>query len=144
MYKLLTDPVDVAMLGSWEKHLWHYDKVIGYSFTGTLFLYSTETDEYLVFYPSKDGSNCKGYGVFESVSEFENTILKDENFIQYALFPIDEQFIETLVEKLGVLGAEEIYFPVLEPTLGGSLELDNFDKGNVWIRTEILGLNRGL
>lgn len=68
MYTLLESPEDTSILGCWEKHLWHYDKVIGYSFTGTLFLYSTDTNEYLVFYPSKDGNNAKHYGKFDSVS----------------------------------------------------------------------------
>ncbi len=144
MYRLLEKPEDSSILGNWEKYLWHYDKVIGYTFTGTIFLYSSETNEYLVFYPSKPGSNCKGYGKFDSISEFENEILKDDLFIEYALYPVDSEFIAEARAQLGDLEKDQIYYATLDPALGGSIDINNFSKGNIWVRTDVLGQNRGV
>ncbi|WP_299769927.1 hypothetical protein [uncultured Pseudoteredinibacter sp.] len=144
IYRLLDEPLDIDILGCWEKHMWHYTKVIGYSATGTIFLMSPETDEFMVFYPSMPGNNCKGYGEFGNIKDFEEVILKDEVFHEYCLYPISPEDIPILIQNLGELEDEQIFYPKLDPALGGSLELDEFDKGNVWVRTEILGQNRGI
>ena len=124
--------------------MWHYTMIIGYSATGTIFLQAPETNEYLVFYPSMPGSNCKKYGEFDSILGFENEILKEETFPQYCLYPISPQDLSVLEDRLGKLENDQIYFPKLDPALGGGLELEGFDKGDIWVRTEILGMNRGI
>lgn len=144
IYKLLDQPIERDILGCWEKHLWHYTKVLGYTATGTIFLMSPETSEFLVFYPSRPGSNCKSYGEFEGVSDFENAILKDRGFQEYCLYPIYPSDLPILEGRLGKLDENQIYYPLLDPALGGSTELDAFGKGDVWVRTEILGMNRGM
>ncbi len=145
IYKLLEAPIDRGeVLGYWEKHMWHYTKVIGYSATGSIFLMSPETMEFLVFYPSMPGNNSKGYGKYQSIEDFEETILKDDVFPDYCLYPISPDDLITLKNTLGELEEEQIYYPKLAPALGGSLDLDGFDKGNIWVRTEILGQNRGI
>ncbi|MDP5143940.1 hypothetical protein ORJ00_14425 [Rheinheimera baltica] len=126
IYTLFDKPIHRAILGVWEKHMWQYTEVIGYSATGAIFLFSPETCEYLVFYPSMPGSNSKGYGVFDSLQEFKETILDEEGFPEYCLYPINPEDLESLENKLG------------------SLDLEGFDKGNIWVRTEILGQNRGI
>jgi len=144
IYTLLENHLDTDILGCWEKHVWHFKKVLGYSATGAIFLVSPGTNEYLTFYPSMPGNNCKNYGKFKSTEEFENEILKEPSFPQYCLYPINPEDLEILESNLGPLENEQIYYPKLDPALGGSLELDRFDKGNIWIRTEILGQNRGI
>ncbi len=144
IYKLLNQPIERDVLGCWEKHLWHYNKVIGFSATGTIFLMSPDTDEFLVFYPSMPGNNSKGYGEFDSIQDFEDSILKDEDFHDYCLYPITVEDLPVLEERLGKLDENQIYYPALDPALGGSLELDGFGKGDVWVRTEILGMNRDM
>ena len=124
--------------------MWHYTKVIGYSATGSIFLMSPETMEFLVFYPSMPGNNSKGYGEFKSIEDFEEIILKDDVFPDYCLYPIPPDDLITLQNTLGELEEEQIYYPKLDFALGGSLDLGGFDKGNVWVRTEILGQNRGI
>ena len=144
IYTLFDVPMHREILGVWEKHMWHYTEVVGYSATGAIFLFSPETHEYLIFYPSMPENNSKGYGVFESLQEFEETILKEVSFPDYCLYPINCESLEILESKLGLLGELQIYYPKLDLALGGSLDLDSFDKGNIWVRTEILGLNRGI
>lgn len=144
VYKLLDDFVSVDMLGVWEKHLLHFSKVVGYSATGTLFLFSPETKEFLAFYPSQPGNNSKYYGVFDNLAAFEEKILKDKDFPEFGLYPIKPEDLKYLEDKLGTLDEHQIYFPKLDPALGGSLSLDGFTKGDIWIRTDILGQNRGI
>jgi hypothetical protein len=145
-YILFEEPINRDILGCWEKHMWSYTKIIGYSATGTLFLMCPDTMEFMVFYPSMStsGSNCKGYGEFDTIQNFEEIILKDDSFEEYLLYPIDPDDLSFLQNKLGRLDKNQIYYPKLDPALGGSLELDGFDKGDIWVRTEILGANRGI
>ena len=144
IYSLLEDFLDTSVLGCWEKHLLHFKKIVGYSATGSIFLMSPESREHLVFYPSMPSNNAKNYGVFESLDDFRKDILEEPSFPEYCLYPIKPNDLDVLEANLGPLEAEQIYYPKLDPALGGSLELDQFDKGNIWIRTEILGLNRGI
>lgn len=144
IYTLFDKPIHREILGVWERHMWHYTEVVGYSATGAIFLFSPETNEYLVFYPSMPGNNSKGYGVFESLQEFKKTILDEESFPEYCLYPINPEDLEVLENNLGPLGKSQIYYPKLDPALGGSLGLEGFGKGDIWIRTEILGQNRGI
>ena len=121
-----------------------YSIVIGYSVTGAIFLKNPETNEYLVLYPSMPGNNCKQYGSFESNKEFEEKILKNEDFPHYGLYPINPEDLEVLEKRLGSCRKEEIYYPVPEPMLGGSGKLETFDKGNIWVHTDIIGQSKGL
>jgi len=121
-----------------------YTVVIGYSATGSIFLRNPESNEYLVLYPSMPGNNCKQYGSFSSNEEFEEKILREESFPYYGLYPIQPEELTILEGKLGPCDEEEIYYPVPDPAIGGSGELETFDKGNVWIHTDIIGQNKGL
>jgi len=105
---------------------------------------SPETSEYLAFYPSMPGNNCKNYGEFESLDEFEKKILKEPSSPEFFLYPVNSDDVQVLESKLGPLEDEQIYYPALDPALGGSLELDQFGKGNIWVRTDILDQNRGI
>jgi len=144
IYKLLDEHLDTCILGCWEKHLWHFSKIVGYSATGTIFLMSPETNEFLAFYPIMLGNNSKNYGEFDRLDEFEEKILKEPSFPEYCLYPIKPNDLQVLESNLGSLEDEQIYYPKLERALGGSLELDQFGKGNIWVRTDILGQNRGI
>ena len=121
-----------------------YSIVIGYSATGAIFLRNPETKEHLVLYPSMPGNNCKGYGIFESTKEFEEEILKSEEFPYFGLYPIEPDELLILEKNLGPCEKEQVYYPVPEPAIGGSGELETFDKGNVWVHTDIVGQNIGL
>ena len=145
IYKILDESLPINVLGVWEKHLLQFTEIVGYSATGSILLFSPKTLEYLVFYPAiKPGNNSKNYGVFQSLKDFESNILQDESFPEYCLYPITPADLKHLERKLGKLEEFQIYFPKLDPALGGSLALDNFGKGDVWVRTDTLGQNRGI
>ena len=144
IYTILDEPFETSVLGVWEKHLFHFNHVIGYSATGTIFLYSEETQEYFAFYPSMPGNNSKNYGIFKSIDEFEEKILKEKTFPEHCLYPINPKDLKYIESKLGYLNEGQIYYPKLDPVLGGNIELDGFDKGNIWVRTDIIGQNRGI
>ena len=125
-------------------HLGEFDQIIGYSILGAIFLRSSSTQSYLVLYPLRGGYNCKNYGNFNSITEFESKILHDEGFAKVCLHPILPQQISKLSKRLGSLKPDEVYFPVPDPYLGGSGNLNTFKKGNVWVFADIAGQNRGL
>ena len=145
IYKLFDKPENVEdVFGCWLGHLGQYKHVLGYTATGSIILFSPDSNEYLIFYPSMPGNNSKNYGVFESLQEFKNFILDDSAFPEYGLYPINPEDLPKLEERLGQLENNQIYYPTLDPALGGSLDLENFNKGDIWVRTEILGQNRGI
>jgi len=144
VYFLLEEPILNDVLGVWTKHLGEFTHIVGYTATGSLFMYSPTSNQYGVFYPLKLNSNFKNYGIFSSLGEFEATILKEPLFQDHGLFPIDHSSLSELEKRIGKLGKFEIYYPKLDPAIGGSLELKQFTKGNVWVRSDILGQNRGI
>lgn len=143
-YHLLEEEAGAHILGCWEKHLMGYSRVVGYSATGAIFLRNPETSDYLILYPGMPGNNCKKYGSFTSTKEFEKKILKDDDFQNYGLYPIKPGELPTLVERLGPCEKDQVYFPVPDPSIGGSGKLDTFKKGNVWVYADIIGQNKGL
>jgi len=144
-YVLLEDIKDANILGCWSKHLGAFDEIIGYSVLGAIFLRSSSTHNYLLLYPLRvSGNNSKNYGSFKSITEFENKILKEKSFLKYCLAPIVPGQIPELQKRLGVLNAEQVYFPVPHPSIGGSWDISTFKKGNVWINADIAGQNKGI
>ena len=143
IYHLLERIKEVDWLGGWSNHLGSFDQIIGYSILGAIFLRSSTTQNYLVLYPLRSGNNAKNYGSFASTNDFENKILLEKSFAKSCLHPILPKQISILQKRLGALGNEEIYYPVPHPWIGGSWDLNSFDKGNVWINADIAGQNRG-
>jgi len=141
MYVVLEPPVPSPRLGCWARPLGRYSEVLGYSHLGSFFLRDPAVREYLVLHPLMSGSNAKAYGFFESVSEFESTVLKHAEFVQRFLRPAD---LAVLEGRLGSLGVDEVYFPVPYPCVGGSGALSTYDKGDVWVFAHILGQSLGV
>jgi hypothetical protein len=90
------------------------------------------------------GNNAKFYGEFESIDEFENTILKDSGFNPVCIEPLTMLDIESMISRLGEPDIEECFYPCPDPSIGGSGKPETFNKGNVWISADISGQNRGL
>ena len=143
IYHLFNEVRSSEDLGSWQQYIGSFDEVIGYSILGALFLKSSSTNEYLVLYPLRSGSNAKNYGVFNSVSEFESKILNHPTFSEACLDPIKEDEISQLQEKLGDLDNEQVYYPVPHPSIGGSYDISTYDKGDLWAFADIACQNHG-
>ena len=144
MYYLLDKKKSVDYIGVWENHIGEYTEIIGHTILGSIILYSPETKEYLVLHPRMSGSNAKFYGEFDSIEEFENSILKDPGFNQACIEPLTQNNIQNIINRLGQPKSEECFYPCPDPAIGGSGEPDTFNKGNVWISADISGQNRGL
>ena len=142
-YFLFEQPRNSEDLGSWRKHLGDFNQVVGHSILGAIFLKSTKTNNYMVLYPLRAGSNSKNYGVFDSVTDFEARILKEPSFIEACLEPVSIGDIDILIKSLGRLGKEQVYFPVPHPSVGGSWDVETYDKGDFWIFADIACQNHG-
>jgi hypothetical protein len=90
------------------------------------------------------GNNAKSYGRYESLEEFESQVLEAPEFQSACLQPRSLAELESLAERLGGLEAEEVYYPVPHPAIGGSGAIETYEKGNLWVFVEIAGQNRGL
>lgn len=84
-YSLLPSPRPTTALGCWESQLPSFSHVVGYSWLGHIFLLNENTDECAVLYPFRQA--YKGYGIFNSLAEFESAVLKDQGFVAHVLKP---------------------------------------------------------
>ncbi len=138
LYRLIT-PEPAERLACWARHFPAYDQVVGYSALGHFFLRRSESGEYIVLHPFKGAA--KSYGNFESVADFERNVLADEGFVLYV---IDSDHVAAIKERLGPLGADEIYIPNPYPFLGGMEEPESYTKGNVWVFIDLVGQMSGM
>lgn len=141
MYVLCDPPESSTQLGCWARPLGRFSEVVGYTHLGSFFLRDPTTANYLVLYPLVHGANAKNYGPFPSSDAFESAVLKDPYFVEKVLRPGDLKILE---QSLGRLNAEQVYFPVPYPFLGGSGELSTYDKGNVWVFADLVGQASGI
>ncbi|MCB4362704.1 DUF1851 domain-containing protein [Hydrogenophaga taeniospiralis] len=137
-YFLLQPPRPTSALGCWESQLPAFTHVIGYSGLGHFFLFDQRKNEYAVLYPFRQA--YKSYGSFVSLEAFESEVLEDVGFSEYVLKPGHQAAIQ---ERLGPLGAEEVYIPEPYPFLGGTEEPDTYSKGNFWVFAELVGMSHG-
>jgi hypothetical protein len=138
LYRLIP-PESHDVLGPWAPEFPAYQEVVGYSSLGHIFLRDPNAQSYAVLYPFKGAA--KSYGGFESISDFEEAVLKEPGFEETVLRPAHVQTIE---KRLGALGKDEVYVPQPYPFLGGSEGPNTYEKGNVWIFTHIVGQMGGL
>jgi hypothetical protein len=83
----------------------------------------------------------KSYGVFASIPDFEEQTLKEENFVHYVLEP---EHVSAVVEHVGALEPEQVYYPCPYPFIGGSDEPTTYSKGNVWVFADLVGQTHGI
>ena len=131
-YKLI-EPVSSEAIGHWIKDYPLYEKIIGYSSLGHVFLFSPSQSDYVVYYPFQ--AAAKSYGTFDSASEFEKEILQDEDFSEYVLRP---DHVQEIIKAVGTLSEDEVYIPQPYPFLGGDESIDSYDKGNIWVMLDLV------
>ncbi|WP_425221766.1 hypothetical protein [Pseudomonas sp.] len=137
-YHLLPEPQPVSILGCWEPNVAPFTHVVGYSNLGHFFLLNSNSEEFAVLHPFRQA--YKSYGQFNSVSDFEQIILKDAGFGEYVLKPEHQAAIQ---EFAGSLSEAEVYIPQPYPFLGGSEEPTTYSIGNVWTFAELVGRCHG-
>ncbi len=130
----LIDPVSVSKLSVWDKYLKPYDKVVGYSNLGLIFLMSSNDKEYAVLNPFKAAT--EGYGTFDTLDDFEKNILKDSEFIEDFLQPTQHL---SLLEKAGPLEKEEVYVPQPIPLIGDTKDPKTYIRADVWMFMDVIG-----
>ncbi|VAW82523.1 hypothetical protein MNBD_GAMMA12-1617 [hydrothermal vent metagenome] len=130
----LIDPVSVAKLTVWEKYLKPYDKVVGYSNLGYIFLWNSDNNEYVVLNPFMATTEC--YGIFASIKEFEHTVLEETDFIVEVLQA--SPHLE-LIEKAGPLENEEVYVPQPIPLIGDTKDPKTYIRADVWMFMDVIG-----
>jgi len=135
LYTLFEEPMPVSLVESWHLDQNGFDKIIGYTSLGSLFLQSTDLREFAVLYPLLPSNNAKKYAGIGTVDNFERLILSDADFIDICLEP---EKVSILTETVGILDSFEVYYPAPFPCLGGSGDIETYSKGNVWAFMEIL------
>ena len=141
MYHMLDAPESSSILGSWERACGAFTQVLGYTWFGSIFLRNPETQEYLVLHPLMYGMNAQDCGRFDSVAEYETTVLKDPEIVRDFLRPED---LTILKARLGPPATLQVYFPVPYRFIGGSGELSTYQKGHVWVFADLVGQTWGI
>ena len=135
-YTIFVQPLPSSRLGPWEKALGRFREVLGHTALGTFFLRDPDDGACIALYPLRAGNNASGIGQFSDGAQLEREILGDVAMRDELCRPAD---VAELEARLGPLTANEVYFPVPYPCLGGSGALSTYDKGDVWVFANILG-----
>jgi hypothetical protein len=138
MYELLDEPVDTSKIWPWDQIIPDGLVIIGYSWAGDFFLANKSGTGFGVLLTH--GGNYEAIPV-SSIEEFENGFLAADS-IRTAV--LRESEIEQLVARLGRPLANEVFFPVPYPWLGGSGNLESYAKGDVWVYASLAGQSHGL
>jgi hypothetical protein len=133
VFAFFTKPVPLAKMPLLRPVTGDFDQALGYTFFGYLFLRNEKTGEYAIYLATT--TELEETGQMDETG-FREQILGNSGVIETMLRPRD---IETLTERLGALGENEVFFPVPLPAMGGSNELATFEKGGLW---EFISLNR--
>lgn len=136
---VLIAPTPATKIGCWAPHFQKYDTIIGYSSLGHFFLRASTDSEYIVLYPLRKAA--KSYGLFKTVTAFENEVLKEPGFSSYVL---RSDHVAAIRARVGSLKKEEVYIPRPYPFLGGSEKPETYNKGDVWVFMEIVAQLQGL
>ena len=141
MYTIFEKPESTSRLGSWEKPLGRFREVIGHTALGSILLRNPDDSTYVALHPLNAGNNASTLGKFDSTAHFEAEVLGDEEK-RYALCRPDA--VMELEKRLGKLKANQVYYPVPYPMLGGSGSLASYDKGDLWAFADIAGQTLGV
>ena len=131
MYVVLSDSVASERISPWTEVLPDGSEVFGYTAFGDFFISSGPQPEFGLLLT--ESARFERIPV-RSLQEFESSFLSDGGVIESVLRPADLKY---LVARLGELGEDEVYYPVPYPCLGGSGELDTYQKGDVWVYSSI-------
>ncbi len=102
-----------------------FSTVVGHSLFGDLFLRDSQTGEFAILLAS--ALELVNTGEVEE-DGFREQILGNPEVERTLLRPND---VAVLVRQLGAADRELVFFPVPLPALGGSGELDTFQKGGL-------------
>jgi hypothetical protein len=122
MYRWLDEPRPSSDLGAWETITGEFSLVVGYTYFGDFLLRHPKTREFAFLTTLSAEFIDLGY---DEITLLEADFLMDKGVIDQVLRPADVSFLEN---KLGVLLANEIFIPVPYPFLGGSGEIDTYQK----------------
>lgn len=139
-YRLYSEPLAMTeVLDAWVGNLENFTHIVGQSAVGHIFAFDPARNEYGLVYPLLQ--RMKNYGPFASVGEFEAKILAD-SYVRDVIF--EGAALPSVVERVGPLQPNEVYFPVPYPFLGGTGAPDTYEKGDIWVFYEIVGQMLGL
>ena len=138
MYQMLEFARPSADLGCWESLTGEFASVVGYTSFGDFFLRSPRTDEYAILTTIDPDIVALGYNDLPS---FKTFFLNNEEIVRDVIRPDDIIYLQS---RLGSLLADEIFYPVPYPCLGGSGNLDTYQKGNVWAFAGLIGQAHGV
>jgi len=126
-------------MSCWANSFPEYTEIVGFSSLGHVFMRSPVERTYIVLHPFKKAA--KSYGVFESIKEFEEQLLKEPSF---EVFVLNLSHVNEISAHLGPLSKEQVYIPKPYPFLGGDESIESYSKGDVWVMLDIVAQFHGL
>ena len=137
MYTFLEPPTNAAQIAPWDTASGDFQRVAGYTHFGDFFLLDPRHGQYALLFPLTPEIVPMDYFDKESFTAF----LEKPNIAAGFLRPTD---LEALAERLGPLGADQIYIPEPLPFIGEQCELESYKKGDVWAFAKRVGTLHGL
>lgn len=138
LYRLIPEPVPATEIAPWSEILPASSLVFGFTAFGDFFITNSSHSKFGVLLTQSASYESVPAS---SIHEFESAFLSDAGIVRSVLRPDDINFLASTV---GALSDGEVFFPVPYTFLGGSGELDTYQKGDVWVYASICGQSHGL
>ena len=133
LYEFLASPLSISdVVPSATPIFGSFNKILGHSAFGDLFVQNPDTNQIGVFVAAELKLVDVGH---DAVDEFTSKFLEDPSVASEFLRQDD---LSKLIDLHDDLGKEEVFYPVPHPVIGGSGNLDTYQKGNVFTNLEIL------
>lgn len=138
MFALLKPSPFKDKVPRWAVKVPHYPLVFGFSAFADLFICSEDQKHVAVLATEKpELIQLK----FESITAFEEEFLSNTD-VRKSFFR--EADYLALTSRLGALSSEECFYAVPYRSLGGSGNLNTYEKGNAWVHLDLYGQTVGL
>ncbi len=137
MYRFLDPPTNVTEIAPWDTASGDFHEVAGHTYFGDFFLLDPSNGQYALLFPFTPEIVPMNHFDKEGFTAFLNKPNVTAGFLR----PAD---LEILTERLGPLGADQIYIPEPYPFIGEQSELASYTIGDVWVFAKIVGAMHGL
>jgi len=125
-------PTD-ELMPQWPRLHADWPLVHAYSRLGHVVVSDAQQTRFAIVHPLEGG--MKAYDA-ASLDELRRTVLEDADFLAFVM---PASHVRAIVEHVGPIDADSVYYPVPYPMIGGSGAPETYASGDVWVFLDIVG-----
>ena len=131
MFKLFAFVEFLSKAPRWAAKVPDYQQIFGFSSFGDLFLCSSDGTRFALLRTERPELIELN---FRNEAEFKAQLLQEPEVLRSVFRAGDHN---ALVARLGPPSAEDCFYPVPYPAIGGSGALETYQSGNIWAHLDL-------